>query len=114
MTIYIYPLLTVVAVLQPLDHWSYDGETVDNKQTLVKWLKKVELNLNVAKMYVRSYKTQRALENSHMSLAKSDVTNKVPLRYCHKVITLDMGQNLGLQNCCIIFTFDCVTFWCGR
>ena len=58
----------------------------------------VEQKLSIARLHVLQYQAQRNLVNCVISTAKSDIENNVPSIFRRKVITIDMGQNLGLPN----------------
>ena len=77
-----------------------DGENADgdDNQQLVSTIANVEQKLAAAKLHVVQYQSQRALVNKMISLAKSNVKNNIPLDLRRKVITIDMGQNIGLPN----------------
>ena len=74
-----------------------DGDNDDNTE-LVSTIANVERQFSIARTHVMKYQAQRALVKHVIALAKSDVQNNLPLQFCCQVITIDMGQNLGLPN----------------
>ena len=80
--------------LVPMEEEEADG---DDNVNLVSAIHDAEQKLAAARMHVAQYQSQRKLVNQVISVAKSDAKN-LPIQLRRKVITIDMGQNLGLPN----------------
>lgn len=51
-----------------------------------------------AKKHVMQYQAQRRLSKHYIHLSRLDFSNNIPTCFRRNVLTIDMGQNLGLPN----------------
>jgi len=70
----------------------------ENEELLEGAIQAAELNLSKAKKHVVQYQIQREASNFFISVAKLDLTNRLPPSFQRKVLTIDMGQNLAVPN----------------
>ena len=75
-----------------------DNNEGEGENNLAEVIQDVQTILAKAKKHVKQYQTQRNQANHQLSLAKSQIKNKVPSAFRHRVLTIDMGQNLSLPN----------------
>ena len=58
----------------------------------------MEVNIVKAKSHVQMYQIHRNWARKVISIARLDITKHLPSIFCHKLLTIDMGQNLCLPN----------------
>lgn len=75
-----------------------EEETNTNESKLIGNIESVEQTLREAKEHVRQYQLQRNCTKDYIKIAQLDVTNQVPPMDRELVLTMDMGQNIGLPN----------------
>lgn len=61
-------------------------------------LEEISKKQKEAQQHVHAYQTQRKFANSCISLARMDIANKLPSLFLRHVLTIDMGQNIGLPS----------------
>ena len=75
-----------------------DGYGSDDILALVSQMTLVEEKISKARLHVLQYQAQRGMTRYVIAVAKNDVFNKLIIQFRRKIITIDMGQNLGLPK----------------
>ena len=70
----------------------------DDNPGLVSQMQSIKEKLAESHLHPLQYQAQSKMVNDAIALAKTDVDNDSPSQFYRKIITIDMGQNLGLTT----------------